>query len=207
MPVLRMNGTNVLFIHVPKAGGTSIERHLRASGFDIEYHDPHVGQNSMNDLRRCSPQHMHGDLLNMVFRLDKFDLIFMVVRHPLARFKSELAMQSDDILTAPQREVDIRAKSVLDDFDNDPFSYDNHLRPQREYQVDNCVVYRLEDGLDILSKDISTRLGIRLSRKTPWARRRKDLAGRSSEQITFSREVESRIRTTYAQDFSAFGYE
>ena len=84
MPVFRQDGRAVLFVHVPKAGGSTLERLFAKSGWTTGYRDPKGGVGSMNSVRRCSPQHMHRPMLEQVFRLDRFDAVFMTVREPLA---------------------------------------------------------------------------------------------------------------------------
>lgn len=206
MPVFMKNGLRILFVHVPKTGGTSVDELFRRSGYEISYHDPHIGERSLNAVRRCSPQHMHGSLLKQTFHLDRFDLVFMVVRHPMDRFRSELAMQSHDNLRASQAVVDRAANDALDAYSADPHAFDNHLLPQSDFDVEGCVVYRLEDGLDILRKDLMKRLDIRLTRRVPWERRRREIAGIGTDTIFFSHETQERIRSVYADDFQRYGY-
>ena len=75
MPVFRRDERAVLFVHVPKAGGSSLERLFAKSGWTTGYRDPKGGVGSMNSVRRCSPQHMHRPMLEQVFRLERFDRI------------------------------------------------------------------------------------------------------------------------------------
>ena len=48
MPVFRQDGRAVLFVHVPKAGGSSLERLFAKSGWTTGYRDPKGGVGSMN---------------------------------------------------------------------------------------------------------------------------------------------------------------
>ena len=73
MPIFRTTNKDILFIHIPKAGGTSVEKFFYANRFSILFID-NAGKktqylNSLNNLTKCSPQHMHGDLLKSYFDL------------------------------------------------------------------------------------------------------------------------------------------
>ena len=89
MPIYRINNRNVLFIHVPKTGGTSVERYLGL------YAQPALHNQGAKLLRpvkdatftpALAMQHFHAELLEAMFPPDFFDYAFMVVRHPAARF-------------------------------------------------------------------------------------------------------------------------
>lgn len=157
MPVCRINGKTVLFIHIPKCGGSSVEELMRShAAGPVGYIDTGKGA-FFNGLRKCSPQHMHAAQLREIFRLDAFDLIFTVCRDPVARIKSEFHMRMNSPLAsggfdqwyAKVRELRVR----------NPYVLDNHLRPQAEFLVQGALVYRLEDGLDSIWADVARRLG------------------------------------------------
>ena len=54
MPVFRQDGRAVLFVHVPKAGGSTLERLFAKSGWTTGYRDPKGGVGSMNAVRGWS---------------------------------------------------------------------------------------------------------------------------------------------------------
>jgi len=93
MPVFFRGSYRILFIHVPKAGGTSIEAFFEANGFKTAYLDRGGSPESLNAVRRCSPQHMHAALLEALFDPDMFDYVFMTVRHPVRRLLSKVVME------------------------------------------------------------------------------------------------------------------
>ena len=81
MPIFRTVNKDILFIHIPKAGGTSVEKFFYINRFAVLFID-NAGnktqyRNSLNNLTKCSPQHMHGDLLKSYFDLSKFSSIFI----------------------------------------------------------------------------------------------------------------------------------
>ena len=76
----------VLFVHIPKCGGGSVEQFLRSYGFrqGMFSIDP-----AYNSVLKCSPQHMHAELLLGILRVDRFDCVFSIVRDPVERMLSE----------------------------------------------------------------------------------------------------------------------
>ena len=91
MPIFKKGKQDLLFIHVPKTGGTSIEKLFHLSGWRTAYLDLNLKGKSFNHLRICSPQHMHAEMLQQQLLIHKFSGIFMTVRHPYDRFRSEYA--------------------------------------------------------------------------------------------------------------------
>jgi hypothetical protein len=206
MPVLRREGRSVLFVHVPKAGGSAIERVFGQSGWKVLYRDPKEGPDSMNRLRRCSPQHMHRSMLETIFEMDRFDGIFMTVRDPLARFRSEYAMRNQSAVTAAAEHVDEWAERAFLRYAEDPFVFDNHLRPQSEFYVPGCLVYRLEDGLEGVVRDLDARWDLGLVQEVPRVMDRQVASGSASSEVRVSATLEARLRACYSEDLSRFGY-
>lgn len=208
MPVFRRDDKRVLFVHVPKTGGTSVEELFRRSGWKATHLDRRVGPESNNWVRRCSPQHMHGEMLELMFHLDRFDLIFMVVRDPLARFRSEYGMRHREDLRVDSDLVDAWAEKAFRRYQTNPFRHDNHLRPQSQFLVPGAVVYKLEDGLDRMASDLRDRFGLELDLDAPVPRRldRVRHSGIPSELVQVSTETEKRVRDFYEDDYTQFGY-
>lgn len=207
MPVFRKDGRNILFVHVPKAGGSSIEQIFGMSGYQVLFRDPKTGPTSVNNLRSCSPQHMHAQMLIDNFRVEKFDLIFMVTREPLARFKSEYGMRESEKLEH-HTPVDVErwARRAFDRYRKDAFFLDNHLRPQSEFQLHGSLIYRLEDGLDRVVENLNARFALGLRPAIPKVMDRKATSGTYSKNVQISPALERRIKEFYHQDFTTFGY-
>ena len=153
MPIFRTANKDILFIHVPKAGGTSVEKFFYANRFTVIFID-HAGSkaqhlNSLNNLTKCSPQHMHGDLLKSYFDLSKFSSIFMMVRHPVERIISEYnyRMKIAKIEKKENVEINTWINEAIQACSFNPYIYDNHLRPQWHFLLDNCKVFKLEDSM------------------------------------------------------------
>lgn len=207
MPIFRKDGRNILFIHVPKAGGTSIEMVFRQSGYQRAYLDGKMGPQSVNYVRRCTPQHMHAAMLESLFRLDRFDAIFMVVREPMARFRSEYLWRLRD--RNPRTDasaVEKWAKSAFKRYAADPFIFDNHLRPQVEFALAGARTYHLEQGLGSILADLDSRWRLDLDTEIPRARHGRDVTGRSSSDVEISPTVARLVKDVYARDYATFDY-
>lgn len=206
MPVFRKDGTSVLYIHVPKAGGSTITRIFADSGYTAHYRDWRTGRQTMNYLRRCSPQHMHRTMLEQIFHLDRFDAIFMTVREPVARLRSEYAMRQQTKIAADAADVDAWFDAAFARYAEDPFVYDNHLRPQAEFHVPGAAVYRVEDGFDRAIKDLNARWGLNLVEEVPKMMDRAAISGMPSSEVRISTELAARLRERYREDVELFGY-
>ena len=154
MPIFRTTNKDILFIHIPKAGGTSVEKFFYANRFAILFVD-HAGKktqylNSLNNLTKCSPQHMHGDLLKSYFDLSKFSSTFTMVRHPVERIVSEYNYRMKIAKIEKTKNIEINAwvNEALQAYSSNPYIYDNHLRPQSQFLVDNCKIFKLEDKMN-----------------------------------------------------------
>ncbi|WP_022899303.1 sulfotransferase family 2 domain-containing protein [Humibacter albus] len=209
MPILQKSGRSVLFIHVPKAGGSAVEAAFKASGYTVPSStlDGRNEPGSLNTLRRCSPQHMHAPMLRMNFRLHRFDAIFMVVRDPIERFRSEYLWRHRGTSPAIEAdEVESWGLSRLRAYRRDNFVDDNHVRPQWQFVVPKAVVYRLEDGLESAFADLNHRFGLQIVPEARQVRTAQSATGRPSADVEISSRLQTALRRFYRRDYEQFGY-
>lgn len=213
MPVFLRDQTSLLFMHVPKTGGTSIEQHFRGAGFHIYFRATRKTENPDRfRLRRCAPQHYHAAVVREILRIKQFDARFMIVRDPVARFRSEYAMvhlkhpEHADPGRIDPAEVEAWAEKMLAVYKKNSYVRDNHLRPQHEFELPGTLVYRLEDGLGPIIADLDDRLGLDLPREVPHAQSRQRAAGISSRDVPISSTLEKRLKEFYAEDYTRYGY-
>lgn len=206
MPVFTRDDVAILYVHVPKAGGSAIENHFTAAGFTMSYWDGPTGPGTLNHLRRCSPQHMHADLLRRTFRIQRFTAVFTVVREPLARFRSEYSMRNRRNLDVSAAATEAWTDTVLQKYRKDPFVLDNHIRPQTEFLLARSLVHRLEDGLEPLMHTLNDRYGLDIPTRVKEARTSSTWSGTSSKEVELSTTLEKRLREFYAADFERLGY-
>ena len=149
---------NVLFIHIPKTGGTSIEKMLNKRS-RMEMWNPKRNRKLLYPLNQSSPQHFtlksiydNQKVLNL--NLDNFTYFFTIVRNPYDRVISDLffykLIRKDD--------NDEIVNNVLKQYLSETHSkYDNHSKPQYQFICDdkehiytNVTILRTET----LSSDI-----------------------------------------------------
>jgi len=201
VPLLLRDNHAILFVHVPKTAGTSIYRWFQKNGWSrLDYDDDAAS----NWLRRLPPQHYHAEILRNIYRIEHFDAILQVSRHPVSRLISEFRYRMRNKrypLSVPRfvRWWDEKKQLYL----QNPCESDNHLRPQHEFLLPGARVMRLEDQLngfalrslveevglsaenfDLPIKNVSPKLDFRISKKT-----------------------QDDIEEFYETDFNTFGYE
>lgn len=211
MPVLTVGSKRILYIHVPKTGGTSVEDLLRSYGGRVSAYYPSRG------VLPCTPQHFHRDLLLQIFgspTVDKgiehdFDFIFMTVRHPISRLLSEYRYQRSATLSRKLNPVarllsfDLWCRYVLRRASRDPLYKDNHFRPQVDFAVWDPAVFRIEDGLDGIREKLDSLVGA----KGTWpAKPHKVSTSNAGSEGKLHPGTRALIHTYYASDFENFNY-
>lgn len=204
MPVFYKDNKRVLFVHVPKCGGSYIEHLFLNNGFSLEYIDGGKPGN-LNYIRKCSPQHMHSEMLNTIFELSKFDFIFTVVREPVQRIISEAHMRLKE--SKDSHQLDTWVRDIFSKYTEDNFILDNHIRPQSEFLCENIHIFKQEDGFgeDFISK-LEEKIGFTFEVKNI-----ERVMGRSNftkgNKFEFLPETQNLIKQFYQVDYEGFGYE
>jgi hypothetical protein len=206
MPLLLSTDRSVLFVHIPKTGGSTIERLFVKSGYTMHLRETRRGGSPALPFRRCSPQHLQASLLQEMFAVGRFDLVFLMTRDPISRFRSEYAMRHRQDPRTDSASVEEWADRAFERYARNPYMLDNHLRPQHEFELPNTEVYRLEDGMDAMVKDLNDRFGLGLSTEIPHALN--STRGQvPSSDVQISARMDARLRSFYAEDFSRYGYD
>lgn len=206
MPVFATEEKFILYVHVPKTGGSFVENFFHRNGFGIAYIDRGMRKPDFNEVRVVSPQHMHAEMLAWTFDLSKFSSIFLTVRHPLARLLSEYRMRLD---TKEPIDFNEWFEDIYAQYLDDPFVNDNHIRPQHEFMVEGALVYRQEDKFDakwadLVEKDLSVHFPKRVFSVSESSHRKKPFS-RGTDAITKTNQ--DKILSLYERDFSMFGYD
>lgn len=221
MPVLHAGGATVLFVHVPKTGGTSIATALRELGQLAGVDGHHDGSSGLP----CSPQHFHAPLLRAVhedFRApaSPFAYAFMVVRDPFDRLVSEFRWRlarraGSGVVGRYRRRVRLPGMAVDGElfadwfaevssaFAVDPFCLDNHIRPQSEFEVFSLEVHRFEDGLQTPLDRVAAAIG---SATTPEVGHANPTRARPGVPLRLPRRLRDRYLGLYADDHDRYGY-
>ncbi len=196
VPVIRISDKQVLFIHVPKTGGSSIEARLAELG-PVQL----WARNAWSGFP-CSPQHFHNTFLERLFREEDFDWAFMIVRHPVSRMVSQYRYETHKYrqpLPAPPFTLWLR-ETLLARRD-DPYVRDNHMRPQHEFEAFGAEVFRFEDGLDAPLVAFGRAVGVAVEGVLHWRKRSAPMPVEPSDADV------RMIRRAYAEDFERYGYD
>ena len=197
MPVFSVNGKRVLFMHVPKAGGTTVEQVF--SPYPTSFHSeiPPAGL-------KCTPQHLIFRDMRVLLGGIGWDYGFAVVRDPYKRVESEYRFRTE--ITAERYgktpDFSLWLSTYLDAFARDEFLLDNHFRPQAAFVSPDIDVFRLEDGMESILARVSEKLGVQLTYDGNfWNETDKSL------EIKWDPDILERFNSVYAGDFSLLGYE
>ncbi len=197
MPIFVRSERRIAFIHIPKAAGTSIEKHFELSGWKMDYYEP------CKTPWDPALHHLTYDALrNIVEDLDEIPS-FCIVRNPFKRMVSEWRWQRttrrSTLLNFPDfvRRVEVsltQSKTY----------WDNHWRPQSDFINENInSVMRLEKlGTDF--PEFLANNGFDPMEQIPRYGRSK-LWGRLP-RLTLNDEALDRVRRIYKSDFDSFGY-
>ena len=142
MPYFKNDKINILFIHVPKTGGSSFEIYL-SKKYNIPLNNNSLfskqNNNIMpNELKKISLQHQtfqniknNKDILNINFENIK---IISFVRNPYERLISDLFFYK---IINIDTNVDTIPNIILKYIRASPSTYDNHNIPQNNFLIDS----------------------------------------------------------------------
>lgn len=201
MPFVEHNGKKILFIHIPKAGGTSVETWLESLG-PLRFHT--VGT---PPALRCTPQHLRMSDFRAMFGEGFFDYAFAISRNPYARLESEFRMQmvnrSKSTIFRRQPRFSQWLEASLERAARDPWVADNHFRPQWDFVGTGVEVFRLEQGMDAIMAKVAERLDLPL----PPRAERALATGKAEIEIAWDEVDRMRVQERFARDFELFGYD
>jgi hypothetical protein len=205
---------NILYSFVPKTGGSSILDFFRSKGFNIYFGEENnkIAAGRLNVLK-CPTQHFCYKLLDSIFNIKNFDYSFCVVRHPIARLKSEYCWQFRN--APPDRKkmsFDDFVKGYFREYALNPYIHDNHVRPQHEFVgPDITRIFKFEEGLDKIISEVFK--DMKITSKSPISIKKLNASedhlpdGLNSSTIEMTPETEALIRKFYEKDFEKFSYD
>tara|TARA_Y100000590_G_scaffold427983_1_gene538807 strand:+ start:4292 stop:4891 length:600 start_codon:yes stop_codon:yes gene_type:complete len=153
--LIEINNKKILFIHITKTGGTSIENFfcdlLKIDNFKWPNFYPKYlwGRLFSNNNSLCYQHFTMKEIFDeyKLLKIKDIDFIFTVIRDPLERYKSEL--------NAKYSAGDIYGKNLKDFSKNHELL--SHARDQYSYfkdYEDKINIYRFEQGLQNIVNDV-----------------------------------------------------
>ena len=199
MPILELeNNKNILFVHIPKTGGTSVESWLSRHGNLIFYtHSPRRPFN-------CSPQHMTWRDIQFLFCNKEWSYTFSVVRNPYTRIESEFSYRHKEQLKNGRQTINFNTwvEKSLDEVEKNPYFLDNHFRPQSDYLSPDVNIFRLEDGLINILEKVAEETGLTAPAEIPHLNK-----GLGTPSFDWSSDLLLRFNDFYKNDFELLEYE
>ena len=206
MPFITLAGKNMLYMHIPKNGGTTVESWLATVAplhFSTDYN---LGY---SPTFRSTPQHFTADDIQKLFAEGFFSYSFLFARNPYNRIESEyrhlhkighLKKSLKNLFIIPT--FDQWTKESLQKIKSDPWIWDNHLRPQWEYIYPSSDIYKMEDGLLNGIKSVAIKMGVTPPSELPHLNHTRDV----KVATRWSDESRLLVQKYYARDFKEFGY-
>ena len=206
MPFINLAGKNILYMHIPKNGGTTIESWLASLA------PLHLSCNynlGYSHTFRSTPQHFTADDIQRLFAEGYFSYSFLFSRNPYARIESEyrylhkighLKRMMKNLWIVPSFNQWI--KESLHEVKVNPWIWDNHLRPQWEYIYPSIDIYRIEDGLLNGIQSIAPKIGVAAPHELPHLNHTREI----NVVTDWNDESRTLVKKYYARDFKEFGY-
>ena len=195
--------TTLLFIHVPKTGGTAIEQHLRSIGF-TGFFDPPTYM-PVRPYLKVPPAHYDYGYLNRLFDLDRL-YSFAVVRHPVKRMVSEYKWALErSTLTGPLAGMGFAdfIRYMFEQYRSNENVASGHFKPQVRFVGEKVrKIFKYEAGLDSIINRVLQDIGMTVSTQLSLPVVNKT----SGRDVVPSDSDVALIREVYAEDFEAFGY-
>jgi hypothetical protein len=174
MPIYRLNDKIIYYAHVPKSGGTSVNRIFLEQGAEVSFHNGAFWKQRSSLWYASSPQHVSVQDLDTLFARSFFDFKFTVVREPVERFLS--AFNHNRRRIGYHLGVD-RFLSKLESVPRSKWNeymknFDNHFLPAHYLVPEDAKVFFLKDGVDHAVEEVMRLAGrsINISSKTENAR-------------------------------------
>jgi len=206
MPFFKAKSKLVYYAHVPKCGGSAVEHFIEGRAGEMALVD--TGYMSIPESHRwskTSPQHINVEALERLIPLSFFEASFTIVRHPVARVVSAYHFQMEQ---ESQISENVSFSDWLlglsEDLSDNPYRYDNHLRPMAEIVPEGAHVFYLEHGLDALVPWFDDLLG---DKSAPRAVHRVNERKPGGTKIEPTPSDLNLIKELYGVDFERFGYE
>lgn len=206
MPLLLKGSRSILFMHIPKCGGSSIVELFKGNGFSSQ-----LEIRGLAPLKclTASPQHQTPAILKTFIRQKYLEDIFIVVRNPYQRIRSEFNWIHRYKNTYERPDFNEWILSSLRKASRDANYADNHFRPSIDF-IDGempCKIFRIEDGISHIKEYYLHDINSSDSKEDPYAKGADKYYRNKNSKVNFTEESINAINSFYKHDFKAFDYE
>ena len=199
MPYIECQGKKLLFIHIPKTGGTSIEESMKGAGTVC------FCSRAIPPALKVPPEHFTWSDCSALFPEKYFDYAFAVIRNPYDRIESEYRMRailSQQGLWGATARFSVWLANSLGQASRDRHFLANHFRPQVEFLGSGVRIFRYEDGLEKALDQVARDSGIHMKLTS-----QRFLSGASYQQpIIWDAQDIHAVNEFYRADFRELGY-
>ena len=198
MPFLTHQNRHILFIHIPKTGGTAITEWMRSIG------PVQLFSRGAPRTFRTRAQHLRNIDMAELFAEDFFSYRFAIVRDPYDRIASEYRFRcarlhgNGQVVLTFSTWLDLNLQRA---FEN-PYHLDSHLRPQVDFVGSDVEIFRYEDGLETIRRQAAKAAGL----PTGAPLTRALAVGQEFGPDHWDLQDRLMVSRHFAQDFEHFGY-
>lgn len=196
MPLYNFKGKKLLFVHVPKCGGTSLEELFSRVMGKPGLYGPLTGSG-------FNLQHSHAEMLELILPKSFVDCSVLITRNPFDRIVSIYQWTYKKDIGKPYLipPFPIWLDYVLLRARRNPMHGNNFIRPQVDFIYPGCDVFKLEKGLQSPVDHIEAQLGINFQYEVGHKYKTNKINNSYLDPLAIRR-----IREFYREDFEAFGY-
>lgn len=101
----------------------------------------------------------------------------------------------------------VAMSAKLAGYNNNPYCYDNHIRPQSQFYIPGTRVFKLEEGMNAIIEQISKEISTPLNYNGTKLLDRNKSSGFSSRDVPISTLALNHLNHFYSDDFSNFNYK
>ena len=196
---------SILFLHVPKCGGSSIDRLFKDNGYTATLE---LRGLPPQDCLVASPQHLTSQNLKSIVNMKELNNIFTLVRNPYERIISEFNWQFRDAKPCNTPDINAWVIESLKNASNDLSYSDNHFRPSIDF-IDSgqpCKIFKLEDGIEYIVEYFVREQGSTKKIDIPNEKKAQSFANSIKKQELNPSAI-TKINQFYKHDFEAFDYK
>ena len=205
MTLFIQNNHSILFLHVPKCGGSSVAKLFEDNGYSKTLEMRGLPP---QDCLTASPQHQTCANLRSMINTDELGDIFIVTRNPYDRIISEFNWQFRKTLPEERPNINNWIVESLEKASINSEYADNHFRACVDFIDENlhCSIFRLEDGIQFVAEYFLRKNSSIHNIEIPVEKSANQFIG-SSKKPNLNTFTIQAINQFYKYDFEAFGYE